>query len=278
MDDQRTPPASGNQGRLVVITGGPGSGKTALLELVRRHFHVRVAVLPEAASILFGGGFPRLSSETGRRCAQRAIFFVQRQLERMGQDEAAARLVLCDRARSTVWPIGPAPRRRTSPTSVARETPSSCATTPSFTSACRPTAMVTTTATPCASNRRRRRRSSTSVSRSPGEGTPAAMSSIAPVTSWRRWRAPSRSSANGSPLRAVKAMRNTPASGRRHDRWHEEKRDEQRQQSESRIPAHLGPAADPARPPAAEGSPGRNGRTGAVGQARGRGGRRLRAR
>lgn len=43
----------------VVLTGGPGAGKTALLELVRQSFCTHVKVLPEAASIVFGGGFPR---------------------------------------------------------------------------------------------------------------------------------------------------------------------------------------------------------------------------
>jgi predicted ATPase len=42
--------------KLVVLTGGPGAGKTALLEVVRRHFCEHVVVLPEAASIVFGGG------------------------------------------------------------------------------------------------------------------------------------------------------------------------------------------------------------------------------
>lgn len=42
----------------IVLTGGPGAGKTALLELIRQSFCAHVKVLPEAASIIFGGGFP----------------------------------------------------------------------------------------------------------------------------------------------------------------------------------------------------------------------------
>jgi predicted ATPase len=80
----------------VVITGGPGAGKTALLEMVRRDFCEHVAVLPEAASIVYGGGFPRGGSEAARRAGQRAIFRVQQQLERMAIDERRA-LALCDR-------------------------------------------------------------------------------------------------------------------------------------------------------------------------------------
>src|SRR5690242_15099817 len=50
----------------VVLTGGPGAGKTAVLELVRQSFCSHVHVLPEAAGILFTGGFPRGSKPLER--------------------------------------------------------------------------------------------------------------------------------------------------------------------------------------------------------------------
>jgi hypothetical protein len=40
--------------RRVVLTGGPGAGKTALLELIRQSFCSHVRVLPEAAVVVFG--------------------------------------------------------------------------------------------------------------------------------------------------------------------------------------------------------------------------------
>jgi predicted ATPase len=83
--------------RLVVLTGGPGAGKTAALEVVSRAFCEHVVVLPEAASILFRGGFPRRDSLPARRAAQRAIFRVQTELERMVLEERRAAVVLCDR-------------------------------------------------------------------------------------------------------------------------------------------------------------------------------------
>jgi predicted ATPase len=83
--------------KLVVITGGPGAGKTALLEMVRRAFCEHIAVLPEAASIVYGGGFPREKSDAARRAGQRAIYHVQRQLERLVFDEHRAAVALCDR-------------------------------------------------------------------------------------------------------------------------------------------------------------------------------------
>jgi predicted ATPase len=81
----------------VVLTGGPGAGKTAVLETIRQHFCEHVRVLPESASIVFGGGFPRLVTLAGRRAAQRAIYRVQRELERMVSEEEGASLVVCDR-------------------------------------------------------------------------------------------------------------------------------------------------------------------------------------
>lgn len=82
--------------RRIVLTGGPGAGKTALLELIRQSFCDHVTVLPEAASIVFGGGFPRHSDLECRRAAQRAIYHVQRQLEIIGDSHNPA-IVLCDR-------------------------------------------------------------------------------------------------------------------------------------------------------------------------------------
>ena len=82
--------------RRVVLTGGPGAGKTALLELIRQSFCSHVKVLPEAAGVVFGGGFPREDDPTCRRAAQRAIFYVQRELENAGDSHNPA-IVLCDR-------------------------------------------------------------------------------------------------------------------------------------------------------------------------------------
>lgn len=82
--------------RRVVLTGGPGAGKTAVLELIRLFFCVHVRTLPESASIVFGGRFPRNGREAIRQAAQRAIFHVQRELEATEEVDSAA-VVLCDR-------------------------------------------------------------------------------------------------------------------------------------------------------------------------------------
>ena len=82
-----------HQRKRIVLTGGPGAGKTAVLELVRQQFCAHVQVLPEAAGIVFGGGFPRTGSLEWRRSAQRAIFFVQRELESTGDADNSARAI-----------------------------------------------------------------------------------------------------------------------------------------------------------------------------------------
>ena len=91
--------------RTVVLTGGPGAGKTAVLELLRRCCCRHLVVLPEAAGVVFGGGFPRGTLAYQRRAAQRAIFHVQRELESLVPPEAA--ILLCDRGTidgAAYWP------------------------------------------------------------------------------------------------------------------------------------------------------------------------------
>jgi predicted ATPase len=93
----------------IVLTGGPGAGKTAVLELAKRHFSGRVAIVPESASIVFGGGFWRHDTIPGRKAAQRAIYYVQREMERMLAEERHFLVALCDRGTvdgGAYWPDG----------------------------------------------------------------------------------------------------------------------------------------------------------------------------
>ena len=82
--------------RRIVLTGGPGAGKTAVLEMMRKTLCEHVKIVPEAASIVFGGGFPRAESLEARRAAQRAIFYIQRELEAATMAENVS-IALCDR-------------------------------------------------------------------------------------------------------------------------------------------------------------------------------------
>ena len=91
----------------VVLTGGPGGGKTTAADLFRRELGPRVVVVPEAATIMFGGGFPRSSDADARRAAQRAIFHVQRNLEDVQSSLYSDRFLLCDRGTidgGAYWP------------------------------------------------------------------------------------------------------------------------------------------------------------------------------
>jgi hypothetical protein len=65
-----------------------------------------VRIVPEAAGVVFGGGFPRTEVLAARAAAQRAIYFVQRELEVAVMAEDAA-ITLCDRGTvdgQAYWP------------------------------------------------------------------------------------------------------------------------------------------------------------------------------
>lgn len=95
----------------IVLTGGPGGGKTTAADLFRRELGERVVVVPEAATLLFAGGFPRATEADAARGAQRAIFHVQRNLEDVQSARFPDRILLCDRGTidgAAYWPAGDA--------------------------------------------------------------------------------------------------------------------------------------------------------------------------
>ena len=108
--NRRPCPCTTHQPKRVVITGGPGAGKTAILEIARLQFCQHVMVLPEAAGIIFSGGFVRHSTVAGKKAAQRAIYYVQRESERLSIEEGQAAIILCDRGTldgMAYWPDTP---------------------------------------------------------------------------------------------------------------------------------------------------------------------------
>lgn len=91
----------------VVLTGGPGGGKTTAADLYRREIGEDVVVVPEAATILYTGGFPRLGENGVRRATQRAIYHVQLNLEDAQSAHYQSRVLLCDRGTidgAVYWP------------------------------------------------------------------------------------------------------------------------------------------------------------------------------
>ncbi len=81
----------------IAVTGGPSGGKTTLIEALQRDLKSKVTVVPEAASILYRGGFPRRSTPEARKHVQRAIYFVQKELEGIIVEESKSNIVVCDR-------------------------------------------------------------------------------------------------------------------------------------------------------------------------------------
>jgi predicted ATPase len=92
--------------RTIVLTGGPGAGKTAVLDMLRHELCEHVAILPEAAGIVFSGGFPRGTPAVERRAAQRAIYHIQSEVEAVFASRAPSAM-LCDRGTmdgAAYWP------------------------------------------------------------------------------------------------------------------------------------------------------------------------------
>lgn len=94
----------------IVLTGGPGGGKTTAADLFRREIGERVVLVPEAATMVFSGGFPRATQPQAVHAAQRAIYEVQRNLEDVQAALYPDRVLLCDRGTvdgAAYWPGEP---------------------------------------------------------------------------------------------------------------------------------------------------------------------------
>lgn len=85
------------QGFRLALTGGPGGGKTTAADLFRRELGDEVVIVPEAATLLFTGGFPRRGDPESVRAVQRAIYFIQIGLEETQSAAYPGRILLCDR-------------------------------------------------------------------------------------------------------------------------------------------------------------------------------------
>lgn len=108
----------------IAVTGGPGGGKTTAVDLFRREMGERVVIVPEAATMMFSGGFPRYPEPGAVRSSQAAIFHVQRNLEDIQATRYPDRILLCDRGTvdgAAYWPDGDGDFFRTLGTSLEAE-------------------------------------------------------------------------------------------------------------------------------------------------------------
>lgn len=91
----------------VVLTGGPGAGKTTIAEVLDKAFPEKLVIVPEAASLLFTGGFPRWDELDAKKAIQRAIYHTQVQLEVAYEAHYPGKILILDRSTldgSVYWP------------------------------------------------------------------------------------------------------------------------------------------------------------------------------
>jgi predicted ATPase len=97
--------------RKIVLTGGPGAGKTIIAQDIVRRFPDRFALVPEAATHVYGAlqtRWDRLDLE-GKRDVQRRIYRRQLEQEELFQSQHPDKILLLDRGTldgAAYWPDG----------------------------------------------------------------------------------------------------------------------------------------------------------------------------
>ena len=81
----------------IVITGGPGGGKTTAIDLFRREFIDEVSVVPESATTIFSSGIRRGKNEIEIKAIQRSIYELQKNMENLISTQNPADALICDR-------------------------------------------------------------------------------------------------------------------------------------------------------------------------------------
>lgn len=97
--------------KTIVLTGGPSGGKTTALSILKETFGNKIALVQEAATMIYSGGFPRKdNSPLHIEHAQNIIFYTVHQLEQLAEETSQAQLIVCDRGSidgAVYWPKGP---------------------------------------------------------------------------------------------------------------------------------------------------------------------------
>ena len=95
----------------IVLTGGPASGKTTALSILKEEYGTDIELAKEAATLVYSGGFPRDDrSKRHTYHAQRIIYYTTKELEALAEEiNPTAKIVLCDRGSldgAVYWPYG----------------------------------------------------------------------------------------------------------------------------------------------------------------------------
>ncbi|MBR2082237.1 MAG: ATP-binding protein [Elusimicrobiaceae bacterium] len=99
-----------NKQKKIALTGGPNSGKTTALTILKETFGPQVELVREAATMIFSGGFPRQDNSPAHiEAAQKIIFVATREMEALAEEYSKADLIVCDRGTvdaAVYWPGG----------------------------------------------------------------------------------------------------------------------------------------------------------------------------
>lgn len=94
----------------IALTGGPNSGKTTALTVLKETFGPQVELVREAATMVFSGGFARMDNSVPHiEAAQKIIFVATREMEALAEEYSQAELIVCDRGTvdaAVYWPRG----------------------------------------------------------------------------------------------------------------------------------------------------------------------------
>lgn len=81
----------------IVITGGPGGGKTTAIDIFRREFIDKVSVVPESATTIFSSGIRRSIKMDELKATQLTIYNLQQNMEKLIIAQNPGHSLICDR-------------------------------------------------------------------------------------------------------------------------------------------------------------------------------------
>lgn len=91
----------------IVLSGGPGGGKTTAAEFFLREYRNKISLVPETATTLFKSGYPRVPDPTVTCLMQSSIYHLQKNIEDVYNHLFPNHVLLCDRGTidgAAYWP------------------------------------------------------------------------------------------------------------------------------------------------------------------------------